>query len=233
MSETRRSSTTQRLAELRSAQPCDTTLQNLLSILNAKLDLSARLPVFEYEADSEGFPEAASFMSALASAERESVQDVLRSLRMHLDAHQRALHLVLEGLLMISVALIADSGPALEAMTRSLAVAPRRGHRPPLPRPRPHRRRPQALRPGPRPARRDALAAARAPAPRRDPRASCPQARVVVRAARPDAGWLADALRAGASAVVPATAGAGDARRWSCRRSSPTGATPHPTRVAA
>ena len=85
MSETRRSSTTQRLAELRSAQPCDTTLQNLLSILNAKLDLSARLPVFEYEADSEGFQEAASFMSALASAERESIHDVLRSLRMHLE----------------------------------------------------------------------------------------------------------------------------------------------------
>jgi hypothetical protein len=85
VSETRRPSTTQRLAELRSAQPCDTTLQNLLSILNAKLDLSARLPVFEYEADSEGFPEVASFMSALASAERESVQDVVRSLRLHLD----------------------------------------------------------------------------------------------------------------------------------------------------
>lgn len=85
MSETRRTSTTQRLAELRSAQPCDTTLQNLLSILNAKLDLSARLPVFEYEADSEGFEEAASFMSALASAERESVHEVLRSLRLHLD----------------------------------------------------------------------------------------------------------------------------------------------------
>ena len=86
MSEPRRpTSTAQRLAELRSAQPCDTTLQNLLSILTAKLDLSARLPVFEYEADSEGFTEAASFMSALASAERESVQDVVRSLKLHLD----------------------------------------------------------------------------------------------------------------------------------------------------
>jgi len=86
VSETRRpSSTAQRLAELRSAQPCDTTLQNLLNILTAKLDLSARLPVFEYEADSEGFPEAASFISALASAERESVHDVIRSLRQHLD----------------------------------------------------------------------------------------------------------------------------------------------------
>jgi hypothetical protein len=86
VSEPRRPSTAQRLAELRSAQPCDTTLQNLISILTAKLDLSARLPVFEYEADSEGFPEAASFMSALASAERESVQDVVRSLRLHLDS---------------------------------------------------------------------------------------------------------------------------------------------------
>jgi hypothetical protein len=85
VSETRRPSTAKRLAELRSAQPCDTTLQNLLSILTAKLDLSARLPVFEYEADSEGFPEVASFMSALASAERESVQEVVRSLRLHLD----------------------------------------------------------------------------------------------------------------------------------------------------
>lgn len=34
-----------------------------------------------------------------------------------------------------------------------------------------------------------------------------PHARIVVRAERPEAGWLADALRAGASAVVPATAG--------------------------
>ena len=86
VSETRRpTSTAQRLAELRSAQPCDTTLQNLLNILTAKLDLSARLPVFEYEADSEGFPEAASFMSALASAERESIQEVIQSLRRHLE----------------------------------------------------------------------------------------------------------------------------------------------------
>jgi DNA-binding NarL/FixJ family response regulator len=38
-------------------------------------------------------------------------------------------------------------------------------------------------------------------------RGALPNARIVVRAERPDAGWLADALRAGASAVVPATAG--------------------------
>jgi DNA-binding NarL/FixJ family response regulator len=39
-------------------------------------------------------------------------------------------------------------------------------------------------------------------------RDALPHAHVVVRAARPEAGWLAEALHAGASAVVPATAGA-------------------------
>src|SRR4051812_15798387 len=82
----RQMSSSQRLDELRRAHRYDATLQNLLTLLTAKLDLSARLPVFEYEADSEGFPEVASFISALASAERESVQDVVRSLRLHLDS---------------------------------------------------------------------------------------------------------------------------------------------------
>src|SRR3954447_4775366 len=81
----RQMSSSQRLDELRRAHRYDATLQNLLTLLTAKLDLSARLPVFEYEADSEGFPEVPSFISALASAERESVQDVVRSLRLHLD----------------------------------------------------------------------------------------------------------------------------------------------------
>ena len=82
----RQTSTAQRLAELRRAHPHDATLQNLLAVLSVKLDLSARLPVFEYEADSEGFADTASFLSSLASAERESLQDVLTSLRLHLEA---------------------------------------------------------------------------------------------------------------------------------------------------
>jgi hypothetical protein len=81
----RQTSTVQRLAELRLAHPRDATLQNLLAVLTAKLDLSSRLPVFEYEAESEGFSDTASFMSALASAERESLDDVLACLRHHLD----------------------------------------------------------------------------------------------------------------------------------------------------
>ncbi len=85
MPEAPRQTTAQRLAELRRAHPHDATLQNLLAVLNTKLDLSTRLPVFEYEADSEGFADTASFLSALASAERESLQEILASLRQHLD----------------------------------------------------------------------------------------------------------------------------------------------------
>jgi hypothetical protein len=81
----RQSSTAQRLADLRAAHTHDVTLQNLLAIVSAKLDLSARLPIFEYEADSDGFSDTASFLAALASAERESLQEILVSLRHHMD----------------------------------------------------------------------------------------------------------------------------------------------------
>ena len=108
---------------------------------------------------------------------------------------------------MIAVALIADSGPALEAMTASLASLPgvnivRHCHG--------HARVGAGLkRCEPDLILLDEMGWSRLALQRLDEiRALLPQTRVVVRAARPDAGWLADALRAGASAVVPATAGA-------------------------
>ena len=107
---------------------------------------------------------------------------------------------------MISVALIADSGPALEAMTSSLASVPgvnivRHCHG--------HARIGAGLtRCAPDLVLLDEMHWPRLALQRLDEiHELLPQARVVVRAARPDAGWLADALRAGASAVVPATAG--------------------------
>jgi DNA-binding NarL/FixJ family response regulator len=108
---------------------------------------------------------------------------------------------------MIAVALIADSGPALEAMTSSLSALPgvnivRHCHG--------HARIGASLtRCEPDLVLLDEMHWPRLALQRLDEiRALLPQTRVVVRASRPDAGWLADALRAGASAVVPATAGA-------------------------
>ena len=107
---------------------------------------------------------------------------------------------------MISVALIADSGPALEAMTRSVAALPgvtivRHWHG--------HARIGAGLkRCAPDLVLLDEMHWPRLALQRLEEiRGLLPQARVVIRASRPDAGWLAAALHAGAAAVVPATAG--------------------------
>jgi DNA-binding NarL/FixJ family response regulator len=107
---------------------------------------------------------------------------------------------------MISVALVADSGTAMEAMTRSVSTLPQVKivrHC--------HGRAPIAAaltRFAPDLVLVDEMGWPRLALRRiEEIRATLPQARIVVRAERPEGGWLADALRAGASAVVPATAG--------------------------
>lgn len=77
--------TARRLNELRRAHPADATLQNLLTVLGSKLDLSARLPVFEYEAASEGHEDCAHAFDVLARAERANVNELLKILRAHVD----------------------------------------------------------------------------------------------------------------------------------------------------
>jgi DNA-binding NarL/FixJ family response regulator len=107
----------------------------------------------------------------------------------------------------IAVALVADSGPALEAMTRGVASLARvnivrhcHGHAPIAP---------ALARFAPDLVLVDEMGWPRLALQRiAEVRATLPHARIVVRAARPEAGWLAEALHAGASAVVPATAGA-------------------------
>jgi DNA-binding NarL/FixJ family response regulator len=106
----------------------------------------------------------------------------------------------------ISVALVADSGTAMEAMTRSVSTLAQvnivrhcHGHAPIG----------RALtRFAPDLVLVDEMGWPKLALQRiEEIRRTLPQARIVVRAERPDAGWLAEALRAGASAVVPATAG--------------------------
>lgn len=80
------SDATRRLSELRRAQPGDATLRNLLSVVNSKLDLCASLPVFEWEAGTEGWPERADGFRELAETERRSCSDLLEQLRIHLEA---------------------------------------------------------------------------------------------------------------------------------------------------
>ena len=77
--------TLRRISDLRRSQPTDATLRNLLGALNAKLEFCARLPVLAYEAEGEGHEDAAAAFRALATVERDSLDDLLASLRRHLD----------------------------------------------------------------------------------------------------------------------------------------------------
>lgn len=76
---------TRRLSDLTAAHPADRTLENLLRALTAKLDLCARLPVFEYEADAEGHHASAEAFERLGISERLAFDELLRGLRRHLD----------------------------------------------------------------------------------------------------------------------------------------------------
>ena len=78
-------SQTRSLSDLRRVHPTDSTLQNLLTLLKAELDLCARLPVFEYEAATEGHDECAGVLRRVADAERANVEELLAALQRHLE----------------------------------------------------------------------------------------------------------------------------------------------------
>jgi hypothetical protein len=79
-----------RLSELARTHPADRTLQNLLGALGAKLEMCSRLPVYEYEAASDGHEACAVAFHELAEMERRSFNNLLTCLRVHLDAAERA-----------------------------------------------------------------------------------------------------------------------------------------------
>lgn len=76
---------TKRIGDLRRRQPGDATLRNLLGVLDAKLDLCATLPVYEWEAGREGHTRSADTFHALAELEHRSCSHVIEELRRYLD----------------------------------------------------------------------------------------------------------------------------------------------------
>jgi hypothetical protein len=86
----RKTGTAGRLRVLRQAHPTDATLQNLLVVLGAKLDLCARLPVYEYEALSEAHDACAAAFHDVASVETQACDELLLCLRRHLDEREGA-----------------------------------------------------------------------------------------------------------------------------------------------
>jgi hypothetical protein len=76
---------TLRLSDLRKSQGEDATLRNLLAVLTAKLELSSRLPVCEWEAAHEQDASCAETFRRLAEEERRSCTYVLDCLHQYLD----------------------------------------------------------------------------------------------------------------------------------------------------
>ena len=79
---------TKRIGDLRRRQPADATLRNLLGVLDAKLDLCATLPVYEWEAGREGHARSADAFHALAELEHRSCNRVIEELRQYLNDFQ-------------------------------------------------------------------------------------------------------------------------------------------------
>ena len=77
--------TVQRLSDLDRARPADETLRALLGTLTTKIDLCARLPYFAYQADREGFDDAAAAFREMAVDERRSLSGLLAVLQSHLE----------------------------------------------------------------------------------------------------------------------------------------------------
>jgi rubrerythrin len=84
--------TLSRLSDLRQSQPADATLRNLLQTLSTKLELCARLPVLAYEADREGHTKTAAAFRRLAAVERRSLDELLESLKRHLEPTEAHVH---------------------------------------------------------------------------------------------------------------------------------------------
>ena len=74
-----------RLSDLRDSQIADASLENLLLTLTGKMQSSARLAVFAYEAGNEGHTALAAMFRELAATERHSFNALLACLHRHLD----------------------------------------------------------------------------------------------------------------------------------------------------
>jgi hypothetical protein len=74
------------IGDLRRAAPADDTTRNLLELLRCKLDLCARLGVFELEAGTEGHQATANLFHDLAAVERDSFERLKRRLIAEMEA---------------------------------------------------------------------------------------------------------------------------------------------------
>jgi rubrerythrin len=74
-----------RISDIRNTGPADVTLQNLVTLLHTKIEISARLPILAYEADAEGHTACADVFRSVAMTEEAQIIELFGALKQRLD----------------------------------------------------------------------------------------------------------------------------------------------------
>jgi hypothetical protein len=71
------------MEQIRTEQPVQNTIHNLVQTLSTKLDSAARYGLYMDDARGDGHEDCAQMFERLAAREQESIQDLLRCLEKH------------------------------------------------------------------------------------------------------------------------------------------------------
>ena len=74
---------TKGMEQIRTEQPVENTIHNLVQTLSTKLDSAARYGLYTEDARTDGYSDCAEMFGRLAEREQESIDDLMRCLQKH------------------------------------------------------------------------------------------------------------------------------------------------------
>ena len=74
---------TKGMEQIRTEQPVQNTIHNLVQTLSIKLDSAARYGLYQEDARHDGYDDCADMFQRLAESEQKSIQDLMRCMRKH------------------------------------------------------------------------------------------------------------------------------------------------------
>jgi hypothetical protein len=72
------------LEQIRTEQPVQNTIHNLIQTLSTKLDSAARYGLYQEDARKDGQDDCAKVFATLADREQESIRDLVQCLQKHI-----------------------------------------------------------------------------------------------------------------------------------------------------
>jgi rubrerythrin len=70
--------------QIRTEQPVQNTIHNLIQTLSTKLDSAARYGLYQEDARKDGYDDCAKVFATLAEREQESIRDLVTCLQKHI-----------------------------------------------------------------------------------------------------------------------------------------------------